>query len=411
MEKEYDVVIIGGGPAGMMAGIKASEGGASVLILEKNKSLGKKVLLTGGGRCNLTNAEFNLRELIKHYNNGEFLFNIFSVFGPKETIEFFEKIGLKTKTEKNGRVFPASDTASEVVEVLVKNLKKNKVEIMFGAEVVDIEKDGNKISKIILKDSQVQGKNFIIATGGKSYPLIGSTGIGYKLAEKLGHSIVHPLPALSPIMLKDEWVKELQGVALADVKINIFQGGKRQFSEEGEILFTHLGISGPTVLNTSSKVSDLLEKGDVKIAFDLFPLLNNEELLKGFEDVLKQHANRSAKNILSAFVPEKLAEALLKILNIEKDKIANNMSKIERMAIIKMLKNIEVTVEDVMGFDIAKTTKGGISLKEIDPKTMKSKIIENLYFAGEIIDVDGKSGGFNLQMCWTTGFIAGQNAS
>jgi len=409
----FDVAVIGAGPAGMMAAVIAAESGGpegcSVILIEKNKQLGKKLLLTGNGRCNITNAEFNLKELVKNYNNGEFLFHAFSLFGPKETINFFEKLGVKTNVEGNKRVFPISNDAEEVLDALNKYLEENKVRIAFNSEVVDIDYKDKEINRLILKDRNITAKKYIFCTGGKSYPLTGSDGFGYKLAEKMGHTIIKPTPALSSIKIKEGWAKNLQGISLKDVKISVFQNKKKQLQEEGEILFTHFGISGPAVLNISGKVGDLLEKGEVKICIDLFPLLNQEELGNGIEDDLKKYTNRTVKNILSAFVPEKLAEFLLDITKIDKNKIANNMSKVERAIIVKILKNIEITAQAILDFDQAIITRGGISLKEIDHKTMKSKIIDNLYFAGEIINVDGKTGGFNLQKCWSTGYIAGEN--
>ncbi len=413
----FDVAVIGAGPAGMMAACTAARNGLRVVLIEKNKQLGKKLLLTGNGRCNLTNAEFNLRELVKNYNNGEFLFHAFSVFGPKEAINFFEKLGLKTKVETGRRVFPKSDDAEEVLDTLKKYLADNKVHIIYDSEVVDVSFKGNKINKLLLKSGEIKAKKYILCTGGKSYSLTGSDGFGYKLAEKTGHTIIKPKPALAPITVKEGWIKNLQGISLKDVKVTVFQNnlptqaGKKQLQEEGEILFTHFGISGPAALNISGKVGNLLEKGEVKICFDLFPLLNQEQLLKGIEDMLKKYANKTIKNILSAFMPERLAEVLLDITGLDKNKIANNMSKIEKGIIIKTLKNIELTPEDISGFEQAIVTRGGISLKEIDHKTMKSKIIDNLFFAGEIIDVDGKTGGFNLQMCWSTGYLAGRSAA
>lgn len=413
---KYDVAVIGAGPAGMMAAGRAASLGLKVILLEKNSALGKKLLLTGNGRCNLSNAEFNLKSLVGNYNNGEFLFHAFSVFGPESTIKFFEELGVGMKIEKNKRAFPKSDDAEDVLEALRKYLVKNKVDMLFNSEIKDIEKKGNKISKIILKSKTtasggvpLKAGKYILATGGKSYSHTGSDGLGYKLAEKMGHAIVSPAPALTPLIVKEEWVKSLQGISLKDTEISIFQCGKKQFKENGEILFTHFGLSGPAVLNISGRTGDSLKKGEAKIYIDLFPLLNQEQLQKGIEDMLKKYANKTVKNILSAFVPEKLAEVLVGVSGLDKDKIANNMSKIERGIMAKNLKNIVLTPEGVLGFEQALVTKGGISLKEIDHKTMKSKIIENLYFAGEIIDVDGKSGGFNLQMCWSTGYIAGEN--
>ncbi|KKQ21200.1 MAG: HI0933 family flavoprotein [Parcubacteria group bacterium GW2011_GWA2_37_10] len=369
-DTKFDVAVIGGGPAGIMAAIQAAspEHGRRVVLIEKNSSLAKKLLLSGGGRCNLSNAEFNLRKIIMGYNNGEFLFHAFSVFGPKKIIEFFEKIGVKTKTEKNKKIFPVNNNAEEVLEALKIYLDKNNVTVLFSSEVKDVIKKG----------------------------------------KKLGHTIIKPMPALAPIKLKEKWVANLQGISLKDVKINVLYNGKKQFSESGEIIFTHFGISGPSVLDISSRVGKLLEKKGIKISFDLFPNLNHEELKKELEEYLKGYPKKTIKNILSDFTAEKLAEVLLDIAEINKNKIANSIPKIERGTVIKVLKNIEVTPETILGFNEAKTTNGGISLKEIDSKTMKSKIIDNLFFAGEIIDVDGKTGGFNLQMCWSTGYLAGQ---
>lgn len=406
---DYDVAVTGAGPAGMMAAGQAAQLGLSVVLIEKNSKPGKKLLLTGNGRCNITNAEFNSRELVKNYNNGEFLFHAFSVFGPKEVINFFDKLGVKTKIEANKRVFPVSNDANDVLDALKKYLEENKVEILYNSEVADIKKIKNKITKIILKDREITAKNYILTTGGKSYSHTGSTGLGYELSEKLGHSIIKPTPALSPIALEDRFIKGLQGISLKDVKLTALQDNKKYISEEGEIIFTHYGISGPAVLNISGKISELLAKGETKIYIDLFPLLNQEELKKGLETELKKYPGKTNKNILSFFVPERLAEALLIFAKIDGSKIANNMSKPERELVVKTLKNFEVAPKEVLDFNLAMVTRGGVSLKEIDHKTMKSKIINNLSFAGEIIDVDGKTGGFNLQMCWSTGYIAGRS--
>ena len=422
-EDNFDIAVIGAGPAGMMAAGEAVRLGLRVILVEKNNMPGKKLLLTGNGRCNLTNAEFDLRELVKNYNNGEFLFHAFFVFGPKKVISFFEKLGVKTKIEKNKKVFPVSDDADDVLDALIKYLADSRVKIVFGSEVIDIDCNGKKINKIILKGSgtssgaytEVRAKKYILCTGGKSYPSTGSNGFGYKLAEKMGHTVVGPKPALSPIKIKDDpsgsRVKNLQGISLKDIKISVVQNGKKQIQEEGEILFTHFGISGPAILNISGKIGDLLGKGEIKMHIDLFPLLNQEVLMSGLEDILKKHAGKTIKNILSIFVPERFGEIMLDVSGIDKNKIANNMSKLERAMIVRNLKNFEITAEDVFGFDQALVTRGGLSVKEIDNKTMRSKIINNLFFAGEIIDIDGKTGGFNLQACWSTGYLAGKSAA
>ena len=419
MQKEdtkFDVAVIGAGPAGIIAAGVAAEAGAKVVLLEKNKQLGKKFLLTGNGRCNITNAEFDLRKLVSNYNKGaEFLFHAFSVFGPAETIKFFEKLGIKTKIEKDNRVFPAQGNAEDVLVALRKYLDKNNVKIIFGAEVVDVVKVGQKLKKIILNDREVVADKYIFCTGGKTYPLTGSNGLGYNLMEKLGHTIVRLMPALSSIKIKEVFIKSLQGISLKGVKINVTQNGKKQFSQEGEIMFTHFGLSGPAIFNVSGRVGELLGSPSassgqaIKISLDLFPALNHQEVLKEFEDILIRHPNRTVKNVLSFLVAESLAEVLSDMAGIKREKIANNMSKVERESVSKVLKNIEFTAQEVLGFDVAMVTKGGVSLKEIDGKTMKSKIIDNLFFAGEIIDVNGNTGGFNLQNCWSTGYIAGKS--
>ncbi|MCX6719578.1 MAG: NAD(P)/FAD-dependent oxidoreductase [Candidatus Staskawiczbacteria bacterium] len=411
-KNKYDVAVIGAGPAGMMTAIQSARKGLRVVLLEKNKQLGKKLLLTGGGRCNFTNAEFNLKNLVANYHNGEFLFHAFSVFGPKETITFFEELGVKTKTEAGKRVFPASDDASELLEALKKELEKLGVKILYNSEVTDFNFKNNKITKIILKDGEVSAKKYVLATGGKSYKQTGSDGFGYKLAEKLGHTVVTPSPALCPIIIKEEWIKDLQGISLKNIKINGEAGDppSRKASEGQEVMFTHFGISGPAVLNISANLP-------AKISLDLFPDLNQEEVLKSFEELLQKYPRQTIKNILCQIAPERFVEVFLVILEKSnppsrnasawRGKIGNNLSKIEKTLIIKNLKNFEMTVEDVQGWDNAMVTRGGVSLKEIDHKTMQSKILDNLFFAGEIIDADAKTGGFNLQLCWTTGHMAG----
>ncbi|MEI7425260.1 MAG: aminoacetone oxidase family FAD-binding enzyme, partial [Candidatus Staskawiczbacteria bacterium] len=378
-KSSFDVAIVGGGPAGIMSALIASESGQKVVLIEKNRQLGKKFVLTGNGRSNITNAEFNLKKLVGNYNKGaEFLFHAFSIFGPKETISFFEKLGIKTKIENNNRVFPISNDAKKVLEILTNKLLEKNVNIIFGTSVSDIILKGKKISKLIVDGSEnysdILAKNFIICTGGKSYSPTGSDGFGYKLVEKLGHSIVKLMPALSPIKVKESWTKDIQGISLNSVRISIFFDDKKQVSEDGEIMFTHFGITGPAIFNISTKVGELLEKGKVKISLDLFPLLNQEEVLKELEDILVRYPNRTVKNVLSFFVPERLAEVLSTIAVVKKDKIANNMSKIEKGLIAKVLKNFYFTADEIFDFNQAMVTRGGVNLKEIDHKTMKSKI-------------------------------------
>jgi len=421
-ENNFDIAVIGAGPAGMMATGRAAELGARVILIEKNKKPGRKLLLAGKGRCNITNAEFNLRKLVENYGkNGKFLFRAFSVFGPKDVIDFFEKLGLKTKIERGKRVFPFSDKSEDVLKALIKYLIKNKVNIIYNSEVIGISHQNRKIKKLILKNGEIVAKNYIFCTGGKSYPLTGSTGDGFKWANDLGHHIKELSPALVPIKTKENWVKELQGLSLKNVEISVFQkdpapeqarygAGKKQCSEFGECLFTHFGLSGPIILDISKKVGELLRNGRVKISLDLKPALDFAKLDQRVQKDFKKYQNKSFKNCLNDLLPRRLIPIIVKLSDIGPEKKVNSIAKEERHNLVKLLKKLEMTAEGLLGFNFAIVTSGGISLQEIDDKTMKSKMIDNLFFAGEIIDIDGPTGGFNLQNCWSTGYLAGENA-
>ena len=412
-KESFDVVVIGGGPSGMMAAIEASELGAKVALLEKNIVLGRKLLLTGKGRSNITRAEFNPKELAKKYGReGNFLLYPLSVFGVKETLKFFEEHGLKTKIERGKRIFPQSDKARDVLNVLIQSLKKNNVLILTKAEVGEILIKGKKITKLFLKDGrEITAKNYIICTGGKSYPQTGSTGDGYKWLQKLGHTIIKPRPALTPINIKEAWPKEAQGLSLKNVKLFVFQNSKKVESRFGELLFTHFGISGPIVLDLSGKIGELLEKGGVSLFLDLKPALSFEKLDKRLQsDSLKQ-SNKMFKNSLADLLPSKLIPVIVKLSGINQMKKVNKITKEERNKLVKLLKNLEMTVNSLLGFETAIITLGGVSLKEIDAKTMKSKLVDNLFLAGEIINLHGPTGGYNLQLCWSTGHLAGQSSA
>jgi len=411
-ENNFDVAIVGAGSAGMIAAGRAAELGAKVILIEKNKKPGIKLLLTGKGRCNITNAEFNLRELVKNYGkNGNFLFHAFSIFGPKDIIDFFEKLGLKTKTERGKRVFPTSDQSKDVLKALINYLIKNKVDIIYDSEVVGVDCQNRKIKKLILRKREIAAKNYIFCTGGKSYPLTGSTGDGFKWASDLGHHIKDLSPVLVPIKIKEKWIKELQGLSLKNVEINVFQKGEKEKSEFGECIFAHFGLSGPIVLDISKKVGELLRNGEVKLSLDLKPALDSATLDERVQRDFKKYQNKSFKNCLVDLLPRKLISVIVKLSNINPEKKVNTITREERHSLVKLLKNLEMTSVGLLGFDSAIVTSGGISLEEIDHKTMKSKIIDNLFFAGEIIDVDGPTGGFNLQVCWSTGYLAGENAA
>jgi hypothetical protein len=411
-EENYDVVVVGGGPAGMMAAVQAAMLGKKVVLLEKNEKPGKKLFLTGKGRCNITNAEPDLRKLVENYGpEGRFLFHAFSAFGPKEVMAFFEKAGLKLKTERGQRVFPQSDRSSDVVRILTGYLERNKVSVMTGVEIVKIISQNRRIKKLILRNGEISGENYILCTGGLAYPLTGSTGDGYAWAERLGHQKPELRPALVPLMTKELWVKDLQGLSLKNVEANVFLGNKKQFSIFGECLFTHFGLSGPIILDMSRQVGELLKKGEVRISIDLKPALDSSKLDKRLQKDFQKYQNKEFKNSLDDLLPQKLIPVIVKLSGIAPEKKVNIITKEERATLAKLLKNLEMTVNGLLGFDQALVTEGGIALKEIDHKTMKSKIVENLYFAGEIIGVHGPSGGFNLQICWSTGCLAGRSAA
>ncbi len=409
VEKEkYDVAVIGGGPAGMMGAIKASEKGLKVVLIEKNDGFGKKLLITGGGRCNITQGEFNDKKFVEKLGkNGQFLFSALSVFGVKEIIDFFEKNGLLTKVERGGRVFPISDKAKDVLKVLLKCLNKNKVKFLLNQEVLGFNIKEGKIESVKLKGKEIIAKSFILTTGGAAYPGTGSTGDGYLWAQKMGHKIIKPMPALVPIEIKESWVKGLAGLTLKNVSVAVFSNTKKVYSEFGEMLFTHSGVSGPVVLDLSKKIGELLEKGVVNLKIDLKPALDILTLNKRLQrDFVR---NKDFKNYLPELIPQRLSDLIIKFTGISPDKKLNAITKEERKKIIDFLKGLELTVKGTTGFSHAIITSGGIDLKEIDSKTMRSKIVSNLFFAGEIIDLDGPTGGYNLQICWSTGFVAGMN--
>lgn len=413
MNHIFNVAVVGGGPAGIMAAGRAAENGAKVLLLEKNDILGKKLLITGKGRSNLTRAEFDSKELAKAFGKeGFFLLFPLSVFGVEKTISFFNERGLATKVERGKRIFPKSGTSRDVLRVLLKYLKEGKVEIRTNSEVKDIVKEGQKIAKIVLKGGQeITARNYIITTGGKSFPGTGSTGEGYIWLKKLGHKIEKLRPALVPLRIKENWVKASQGLSLKNVKVTVFQNDKKQDSRFGEMLFAHFGVSGPIILDLSSKIGELLEKGKVKLVLDLKPALDFATLDKRIQSDFSKYSKKSFKNSLDDLLPQKLIPIVIDLSGIDPVKKANTITKKERQNLAKLLKNMEMQVLELLSFNMAMITSGGVSLKEIDAKTMKSKLIDNLFLAGEIINLHGPSGGYNLQLCWSTGYLAGQSAA
>jgi len=408
----FDVLVIGGGPAGIMAAITSADFGLNVAILEKNKNLARKLLLTGGGRCNITNATFDSKKLAKEYGKeGFFLLPAFECLDIKKTIDFFEQNGLKTKTE-GSKVYCQTDKAGDVVNVLEKILKDKKVSVFYNSNVSRIEKDGKEISKVVLSDGkEISAKSYILATGGKTYSATGSTGQGYGFAESLGHKMKTPKPGLVPIKIKEDWVKSLQGISINSAQFNLLCDNKKKLAINGEVIFTHFGLSGPAILNASSQIEDLSQKGKITIFMDLFPNKDIKELEGDIIELFSKNANKNIKNCLSELLPEKLISVILDLSKIDSSKKVNAITKAERKNIVEQFKKSKMNFDGTLGFENAMITSGGVLLKEIEAKTMQSKIIKNLFFAGEIINLHGPSGGYNLQMCWSTGCLAGQSAA
>jgi predicted Rossmann fold flavoprotein len=408
----FDVVIIGGGPAGMLSAGRAAELGANVILLEKNARLGRKLLITGNGRCNLTQAEYNIRDMVEKFGeNGKFLFSSLSTFGVKETIEFFNDLGCKTKVERGDRVFPESDKAQDVLDVLVKYMAENSVTVSCSSEVMSLEKEDNRITRLITNKGEIIAKNYVICTGGKSFPGTGSTGDGFKWVEKLGHHVTELTPSLTALNIKEDWVKSLQGLSLKNIEVSILQNDTKKESIFGEMLFTHFGISGPIILSISKNVGKLLKKGKVTLSLDLKPALDFIKLDKRLQRDFLKYQNKIFKNSLDELLPQNLIPIIIDQSGIDPDKYVNSITKEERHRLLNLLKSLNMTVTSLQSFEHSLITSGGVAIKEIDPKTMRSKLIENLFFAGEIIDVDGPTGGYNLQVCWSTGYVAGENSA
>jgi len=409
----WDVAVIGGGPAGMMAAARAAERGAQVIVLEKNDTLGKKLLITGGGRCNVTNAEPDTRTfLLKFKKNDKFLFSAFAQWSVKETLDFFHARGMPTKIEAEHRVFPQSNSARSVWDVLVRSMKNSGVSILSDSPVTGFIKKGNALEAVrLINNKELRAKTFVLATGGTSRPETGSTGDGFLWLEKLGHTVTHPDPALVPIAIKDLWVKKLQGVNLSDVNITCTQNGQKQGARKGKIVFTHFGVSGPAVLNISKDVGELLKYGTVSLSLDLFPKDDQARLDQKLQEVFKKGSNKKFKNSLGGLIPASIAAAVVGLSHINPDIMCNSISRMQRLALGKLLKDIPMRVEKLLSLKKAVVSSGGVALEEVDFKTMRSRLYQNLYLVGDILNIDRPSGGYSLQLCWTTGFVAGNSAA
>ncbi len=404
-----NVVVIGGGPAGMIAAGYASLSGNRVTLIEKNDKLGKKLYITGKGRCNLTNAS-DAENLIRNTaGNPYFMYSAFYTFGSEMTMEFFEKLGVKLKVERGNRVFPKSDKSSDIIKALENFIMKNKVEVKLKTEVVDIIIDGNHVSGVILKDgSRFFARSVIIATGGLSYPITGSTGDGYRFAKKCGHFVTPRYPSLVPLKISEDWCGELQGLSIKNVSIDVKIGDKSVYKNFGEMMFTHFGVTGPLILSASRYVTNRISEKP-QIIIDLKPALSEKELdLRILRDFQK-FINKTFKNSLNELLPQKLIPVIIKLTGIDPEKKVNEIKKDERKKLCSLLKNLKLNIVGTTGFSEAVVTFGGVCVDEIDPSTMESKLISGLFFAGEIIDVDCFTGGFNLQAAFSTGYLAGTN--
>lgn len=408
----WEVVVIGGGPAGMMAAGRAGERGLAVLLVEKNDTLGKKLLITGGGRCNVTNSEFDNRKLLEKFkDNGKFLFSSISQWSVKETLDFFHMRGMETKVENELRTFPVSNSAKSVWEVLVNYLKENKVEILSNSEVTEIFHEDKMISGVKLKNKKIiKAKAVILATGGISRPETGSTGDGFKWLKNLGHNVIEPTPSLVPIALKEDWVKRVAGVSLKDIKVTLLQNDQKQLvTKNAKILFTHVGLSGPSILNMSKDVGELLKYGEVFISLDLLPTLDHGMLNTKLQELFKEHDKKKFRNALSNLVPPALAPIIVELSKIDPEKQCNSVTREERLRLIDLLKSLKLEVKNLLGVEKAIIASGGVSLEEVDFKNMSSRLFPNLYLVGDILNIDRPSGGYSLQLCWTTGFVAGNS--
>ena len=400
-------IVIGGGAAGMMAAYAAAMCGNEVSLYEKNEKLGKKVYITGKGRCNVTNACETQDLLGNIVTNPKFMYSPIYTFDNNMVQSFMEEWGCPLKTERGNRVFPQSDKSYDVINALIRAMRENKVDINLDSHVSDILTENGHVTGVRVNGCDVECDNVILATGGYSYPSTGSTGEGHTMASKLGHHITKCMPALVPFTAADEWVKELQGLSLRNCGVTIYDGDHKIYEDFGELLFTHFGVSGPTVLSASSYAVDIIRKRPLRLVIDLKPALDEKQLdariLRDFE----ANINRKFMNSLDKLFPKSMIPVIIERSGIDAQCRVNEITRDKRQGLVKLIKNFDLTLTGLRGFNEAIITHGGVDVKEIDSSTMESKLIKGLYFAGEMIDVDAVTGGFNLQVAWSTGYLAG----
>ena len=403
------VIVIGGGAAGMMAAIAAAENGHTVTLYEKNEKLGKKIYITGKGRCNVTN-DCEIEDLFANViSNPKFLYSAFYGFSNQAVIQLIERAGCPLKTERGGRVFPVSDHASDIIKALKLTLDKKQVEVHLHTAVKQLVCEDSKITGVITEKNQKEWADaVIVATGGVSYPTTGSNGDGHKMAEVTGHKITQLKPALVPFEVKENWYEKLQGLALKNVQASLYDNGKELYSGFGEMLFTHFGVSGPLMLSASSYYAKCAKHETCTLVLDMKPALTEEQLDKRILREFEENRNKQFKNAISGLFPARITPVMIEMSGINPDKKVHEITKEERQSFVHLIKNWKMTVTGVRGFAEAIITQGGVSVKDVNPSTMESKKVKGLYFAGEVLDLDALTGGFNLQIAWSTGYLAGQ---
>lgn len=407
------VIVVGGGAAGMFAAIAAAKNGHQVTLYEKNEKLGKKIFITGKGRCNITNAA-DMEELFDAVvTNSKFLYSSFYGYTNQNVIDFFEDAGVPVKIERGNRVFPISDHSSDVIRALEREMKKVGVKVCLNTELKSVEAEKGKFNKVVLKDTTTQTADAcIVATGGLSYRSTGSTGDGFRFAENVGHKVTQCFPSLVPMETKEPWICELQGLSLRNVEAKILDGKKELYKDFGEMLFTHFGVSGPLIISASSYVGKKFmdkngQKKELTLEIDLKPALTEEQLDQRVLRDFEENHNRQFKNAITKLFPTKLIPVMLELGGIDPEKKVNSIEKEERKQFVHLIKHFRMTLTGLRDYPEAIITKGGVNVKEIDPGTMESKLVKGLYFAGEVLDLDALTGGFNLQIAWSTGYAAG----
>jgi predicted Rossmann fold flavoprotein len=411
-EERYDVVVIGGGASGMFTAAVAAKRGKRVVILEKNKSLGEKLKITGGGRCNLTNAEMDVHALLSHYGEGgKFLFSPFSQFGVKDTFSYFEERKLPLVVQARKRAFPETEKAHDVFMTLKRELEKYKVTVVSNCTVTGIYGEKGMVTGVSTNRGDFHGSSYVLSTGGVSHPETGSTGDGFKFLKKLGHTIKDPTPTIVPLAVSNEWIKMLKGVSIADMKITFYLEDEKVFSKRGGVLFTHFGLSGPLILNCAGQVGGMLEGGAVRAVIDAFPDLDLGALEKRVLSIFDGDKNKKLKNVFKEVCPVGTWKGVQTLLpDIDFETKVHSVSKEDRKKIVRTLKALPVNITNLMGYDRAVLADGGVPLTEIDTRTMRSLLYPNLYITGDLLHINRPSGGYSLQLCWTTGYVAGSAA-